>query len=230
MPLMRADEAYATKWEVLVYGEPGIGKTTLFSQMPATLFIEVDDNGHIVLQDSPIADQLHVFYTKSWPELTSFIKMLPKSELIKSVDNIVFDTLSEAQTMERLRQVGDVLDEKWKFNENIYAKNNFQILALIRELRKCGKNIVWICHETTELVGATQDKRVVPNLSDKLLQGVQSGVDGTFYYKRVGANRTLQTDGMGEVQTKSRFPKARPLVNPTWDDLKPLVTSRMKHD
>jgi hypothetical protein len=209
VPLMKGNEAYATKWEILLYGAPGIGKTTLFADAPRVLFIEVDDNGHIVLQDHKNAADIDIFYTRSWSELVKFVIALPASKLIGSVDVIVVDTISECQTLERLKEIGGepLSDEKWKFNQNIFTVNNFRVQALVRAIKKCGKSVAWICHEKTELVGKaeSQEKLVLPALSAGLLAAIQAN-----------------------LQTKSRFASSRPLVNPTWADLSKLITSRMK--
>lgn len=226
MPLINAAEAYATKWEVIVYGQPGVGKTTLFAEAPNSLYIEVDDNGHTVLQGNSKAT---IFYTRVWSELVRFVKALPTSSLIKEIDTIVVDTISECQVLERLNQVGAEMDEALKFNQNVFTINNFRIMAMVRLLKRTGKNIAWLCHETTELT-EKQEKLIRPALSATLLSTVCAGVDGQFYYRRQGANRVLETDGMGQVQTKSRFTKSRPLVNPTWADLSKLLTSNMKAD
>lgn len=223
MPLITADKAFATKWEIIVYGQPGVGKTTLFAETPNALYVEVDDNGHTVLQGISKAS---IFYTRNWSELVKFVQALSTSQLIKGIDTIIVDTVSECQTLERLRQTGDSMDDTWKYNQNVFTVNNFRIMAMVRTLKKCGKNIVWLCHEKTELTDK-QEKLVRPALSDTLLATVCAGVDGQFYYKRLGANRVLETDGMGQVQTKSRFARARPFVNPTWNELEPFLTSRM---
>jgi AAA domain len=230
MPLIKAEDGFASKWEILLYGVPGVGKTTLFADAPRVLYIEVDDNGHIVLQDHRNAADINVYYTRSWSELVKFAVALPTSRLIESVDTIVVDTISECQVLERLKEVGGepLSEDKWKFNQNIFTINNFRIQALVRKIKECGKNVAWLCHETTELVGKEQEKLIRPALSATLLAAVQANLDGQFYYTRRGMNRVLETDGLGTVQTKSRFASSRPLVNPTWPDLARLLTSRMQ--
>jgi hypothetical protein len=228
LPLITADKAYATKWEILLYGVPGIGKTTLFADCPNVLFIEVDDNGHTVLQKHPKADAINIFHTRRWSELAAFANALPTSQLIKGIDTIVVDTISECQVLERLKQIGGspLTEDKWKFNQSIYSQNNFKVMALVRAIKGCGKSIAWLCHESTELTD-TGEKLVRPAVSATLLSTIQANIDGQFYYKRQGANRVLETDGAGMIQTKSRFARARPFVNPTWKELEPFLTSRM---
>ena len=234
MPLTRASEAYATKWEVLVFGVPGVGKTTLFASAPNVLYISVDENGHIVLQDHPKAKDITVFHTRSWKELVAFVVDLPRNELVKEVDTIVVDTISECQTLHRLVEIGGgkVNEEGWKFNQYVYTVNNFKVQALIRGIKAARKNVAWLCHMTTDQIidsrGNVTQVVTRPALSATLLAAVQTNIDGQFYYKRSGSNRILETDGSGEVQTKSRFRLSRPLQNPTWEQLEKLLTSRMK--
>ena len=106
MPLIKGDQAWAETWEVLVYGSPGVGKTTLFADAPGILYIEVDQNGHVVLQDHKNASDINIFHTQSWSELVGFVTKLPTSELLKTVNVIALDTLSQCQTLERLREIG----------------------------------------------------------------------------------------------------------------------------
>jgi len=232
MPLIKAIEVFATKFEILVFSQPGVGKTTLFAGAPRALFIEVDDNGATVLQDHDNAEHLLVFHTRSWSELATFVSGLARNPILRDVDTIVVDTISECQTLERLKQIGGspLTDEAWKFNQNVYSKNNFKVMALVRAIKQTKKNVVWNCHVTIETLGEGKEaeKLIRPSLSATLLSQVQANIDGQFYYRRDGANRILDTDGLGEVQTKSRFKKARPFVNPTWDKLAPYLHSRMK--
>jgi len=237
MPLIKATEAYANKWEILVFGVPGIGKTTLFADCPNVLFIEVDDNGHTVLQDHANAERINIFHTRSWQELATFVSSIRTNPILKDVDTIVVDTISECQTLERLRQIGGspLTDDAWLFNQSVYTRNNFKVMALVRALKQTRKNIVWLCHLTVETIQikgkdgkVAEEKALRPNLSATLLACVQANLDGQFFYKRNGMNRILETDGLGDVQTKSRFAKARPFTNPTWATLEPYLTSRMK--
>lgn len=232
MPLVKASEAIQTKWEILVYGPPGVGKTSLFADCPKVLYIVVDDNGWIVLTDKPQAANIELFYTRKWSELVQFVLALPTSEVIKRVDTIVVDTISECQTLERLKQIGGnpLTDEKWKFNEHIFTQNNFKIMALIRAIKTTGKNIAWLCHTTIEVLGEGKDaeKLIRPALSPRLLDTVQAGIDGQFHMDKPGGNRILKLDAGGGIQTKSRFKKSRDLVNPTWGQLQEILESRMQ--
>src|SRR5512138_3312249 len=95
MPLSTVAEALPTKWELLIFGSPGSGKTTLCADIPNVLFICVDENGWRPLRRHPKAAEMRLFYTRSWKELTDFVVRLQTSKLINEIDTIVIDTISE---------------------------------------------------------------------------------------------------------------------------------------
>jgi len=233
MPLVKASEHYAEKFEIVLYGVPGIGKTTLWADHPNVLYLEVDDNGATVLQRHKYAERINVFFTRSWAELADFVAVkLPASQLVKTRPLVVVDTISECQTLERMRQVGasPLKDPKWEFNQNIYTKNNAQVMALMRELKKLKLSVVYNCHMTEFMKGEGKEAELIirPSLSSKLLDAVQANVDGQFFYEWAGANRILRFQESGEIQTKSRFKSVPRLTNPSWTTLEPILTSNMR--
>lgn len=216
----------------MVYGEPGVGKTTLLAGAEKVLFIEVDMNGGTVLRKHPKSADINVFASRTWKDIAQFCVNLPTDKVLKETSVIVVDTVSELQQLDRARQVGKdaLLADTWVFNEAIYARNNARILQVGRQLRQTGRSIVWLSHATEEILGEGKaaKKRIRPALSASLLAAMQGNLDGQYYLKKVDGNRVLEFDGEGDVQTKNRFASGRPLRNPTWAQLEPMLTSYMK--
>lgn len=223
------EEAYLDVWSFILYSFPGDGKTTLAAQAPRPLILELDRNGWIVLKKSIANPKSNKYVVlRSFKGLVNYVRALAKdSETLSQFDTVVLDTISEAQTLERLSQLpGDALTEQWKFNQHIYTVNNFRILLLAKEILELNKNTIFNCHLRRETVGDEANKRIVvgPDLSDGLLTDLEALVDGTFLLVKDGmSERKLKLQTGKDERTKSRFTKNATINNPTFDKLLPVL-------
>lgn len=226
-------DAKASRYNVLLFGFPGSGKTTLAAGAPRPLVIEVDENGHVVLDTPELRDHARYFYLRDFGKVAQLVRLLAKDPLLQEIDTIVVDTFTELQTLDRLsRLTGDLLlDTSWRFDENIYQNNNFTSLVLLREILKLGKNTIVICHleEKDEGENRKKDIHLRAALSPKVLQGTMASMDGVFFLSATGQNRRLRVEATTQLMTKTRvkFPKGE-FVNPKWSDLEPYLNKILK--
>lgn len=228
-------DALPSRWKILLYGYPGSGKTTLAAQAPRPLFLEVDDGGALVLNTKEF-EHVKIYRQRNLSKLNEFIKACRTDSYFKEqFDTIVVDTVSEIQTLDRMRKIGDPLDEAWKFNEGIYARNNFYTNAICRAVLGLGKNTIFISHVREELVGEDRNQtiRVLPGLSSGPFKDLATNMDGIFFIKKEGKARQLQVTAGTTVLTKNRLEQVNipaNFLNPSFDQLLPYLEKVVKHD
>lgn len=226
-------DAKASRYNILLFGFPGSGKTTLAAGAPKPLVIEVDENGHVVLDTPELRDHARYFYLRDFGKVAQFVRLLAKDPLLQDIETIVVDTFTELQTLDRLsRLTGDLLlDTSWRFNEDIYQNNNFTSLVLLKEIMKLGKNTIVVCHLTEKDESETRKKDIHMRaaLSPGVLQPTMAAMDGVFFLSASGNNRRLRVDPTAQLMTKTRvkFPRGE-FTNPKWSDLEPYLNTIIK--
>lgn len=215
-------DAVPNNWFILIYSYPGVGKTTLAAGAPKNLILEIDRNGERVLSKPQFSD-VRWQPLRSFDKAAKFVKILDKDPLLRKIDTITVDTISQLQILERNSQIsGDILlDKNWKFNEHIYTVNNFKTLAFVNFVLDMGKNVILLCHMKEEKDG--EKVLIRPDLSPSLLGTVAAQMDGVFYLKQDADVRRLQLQGTPSIMTKSRFQKNRTIENPTFSQLLPTL-------
>jgi hypothetical protein len=221
----------------MIYSYPGAGKTTLASQFPRPLFLETDVDGASVILNLPVERQekIGVYETQNWNKLVTFLKALSRDkDQLAQYDTLVLDTLSTLQDMERGVQVGeiDLTDDKWMFNEAIYARNNFKCDKLVEMIIGMGKNVILNCHLSEDIIQiskTTSKKHLRPGISPGLTRTVAADMEGIFYLDYNGVNRTLHFQGGTDILTKSRFKtRQTSMIDPTYDKLVPMFNTLVK--
>lgn len=127
---------------VLIYGPEGIGKSTLASQMPDPLFIDVEDGtAHLMCKRLPVPD--------TWETLMQEIAFVQGGDT--GASTIVIDTLDAAERLCQeyvCRKAKKQTLEDWGYGKGyVVAKVEFQ--NLIDALDKCvgaGLNVVLLAH------------------------------------------------------------------------------------
>ncbi|MBM6756747.1 ATP-binding protein [Collinsella tanakaei] len=129
---------------LLIYGPEGIGKSTLASQMPDPVFIDVEDGtGHIMTR--------RVGPPKDWDELLEMVAFLAGTG--PEVSTIVVDTADAAEQLcQRAvckRAKKDNI-EAWGYGKGyVIAKDEYKRLLDALDLAiATGKNVVLVAHST----------------------------------------------------------------------------------
>ena len=83
-------------WRILIYGKPGIGKTTLIKQLKGKTLVLSLDNSQRVLAGSENIDVVEFDRNQPIDCMTAFLKEV--DEVLSEYDNLVIDNISSFQS------------------------------------------------------------------------------------------------------------------------------------
>ena len=168
MNIINAKDIAPGHLTVLIYGTPGMGKTTLLGNLKGRTLILDADKGTSVLAGKTNVDVLRM--SENFKEIPEAIRELKAN---CSYDNICLDSLSELERsiLTRLASVNNsgvpTLQD--------YGKVNHSMLNLCRQLRELDANIFFTAWEKyTEIIAPSGEKytRIEPFIRDKNMENV----------------------------------------------------------
>ena len=135
MKILKANELAASKLTCLIYGVPGMGKTTLLGTLPGNTLILDVDRGTRVIADCENVDVVEI--SDDLHEVNEVLQMLEKS---KKYQNVAVDSLSE---LERglLAYYGRMGNNDGLPGMQDYGRANAKIIDLCRILRGLAVNV-----------------------------------------------------------------------------------------
>lgn len=193
---------------VLIYGSPGVGKTTLLgNQKGRTLIIDID-RGTNVLAGFENVDVVRI--SENLSELQSVIKELQTK---CDYDNVCVDSLSE---LERsiLAYFGRTGNNRGVPSQGDYLRVDYYIIDWCRQLRSLPSNVIFTAWEKyIDMTAPSGDKytRIVPMLRDKNMENVCGLCDivGRICTDPESNERKVWLEGRANVLAKDRIFKRR---------------------
>lgn len=223
--------------KVLIFSDPGAGKSSLMGQAPNNLIIDVED-GLASLNNHPdlLGKNVKVLKYKSFEALEMVIHKLHEAPPeLADIETLSIDSVSElhkrglAETMERDWRKNPISNNRYLAETEHHTENNEHIRRLVSSLRDLDRNLIMTAHaRTTEPKG--QPVKTYPDFSEKLANTIAGIVDivAYMYIKEVDGvkRRILRFHSNGSITAKTRiggFPEE--MLDPTWNDIWSIFTA-----
>ena len=210
---------------MLVYGNPGVGKTVLAGSADAVpelrpvLILDVEGGTFSIRERYPDVDVVRV---QTWPDMQKVYDALYKMD--HDYQTVVLDSLTEIQKFSMYRIMTKVLEEHPDRDPEVpsireWGKNIEQIRRLVRAFRDLPMNVVFTALAATDKDNKTGLVTTRPSLSGKLAMEVGGFVDILLYMyiKRVEDDnqRLLLSAGTEGQIAKDRSDNLPPvIINP----------------
>lgn len=191
--------------KVLIYSDPGVGKTTAAALSPKPLIINCEGGTLCLNKFKKYYDELDIktFRPQSIQELQEVFWYLKSGNHDRQT--VVLDSLSEIQRMSMDEILLDPSrDSKYDRDTPIlqdYGKNTQQMRRLVRTFRDLRMNVVFTCLAQERKDENDGTVRVMPDLTPKLATDVMGYVDVVGYMFVSGENSTRKM----LVQPKGKY-------------------------
>lgn len=184
--ITKATDIKESKKTYLIYGAPGVGKTSTLKYLKGkTLIIDVDKTSH-VLKGTPNIDIYSLDTSHAWKDWDKILLEVGSSDY----DNVVIDNITE---LERsfLAQLGTEGNNNGIPTMMHYQQVQFKLIKTLRYLKNQEKNIVLTAWETSEeYVDADTGQKYTISLPD-IQRKIRNNVMGLC---DVVARLTVQND------------------------------------
>lgn len=177
---------FVTTIKMLVYGQPGIGKSTMALSAPNPVLFDFDGG----VQRVNVAFQCPTLQVKNWEEALQALEELRDDAV--ECSTIVIDTAGKM-----LDFMSDYImrnDSKMRMRDGSlslkgYGARKVMFQNFLRDVAMMGKNIVFVAHEREEKDGET--KIVRPEIGGSSAGDLMKELDLVGYVQAVGSDRTV---------------------------------------
>lgn len=208
MEIISASDIQTNKATYLIYGAPGMGKTSTIKFFTGrTLVLDVDRTTR-VLKGYENIDIALVDNQNTWKEWGQLVKTLSEMDLSK-YDNVVLDNISELERCMLANLGREGKNNRVPGIQN-YQQVQFFLIDSVRFLKSLNKNIVITAWETTDL-WTTEDgqqfNRSYPQISSKILTNFMGLCDvvGRIVYNAKTENRGFFLQPTNSVFAKNQI-------------------------
>lgn len=177
---------FVTTIKMLVYGQPGIGKSTMALSAPNPVLFDFDGG----VQRVNVAFQCPTLQVKSWEEALQALEELkgdgvPCSTIVIDTAGKMLDFMSDyiMRNDSKMRMRDGSLSLKG------YGARKVMFQNFLRDVAMMGKNIVFVAHEREDKDGET--KIVRPEIGGSSAGDLMKELDLVGYVQAVGSDRTV---------------------------------------
>lgn len=214
MKLTNPAEVVSTSpYRFFLYGEPGVGKTTLIGDAPSPLILAAPPDEVTSIRDSAA----QVLTVESWDDAVAAVDLAVKgSPKLQPYETVIVDTLTHVRSFATQAALEANRD---KFSQAVWTEANRKLINLVNELLKCPKPVVLIGHHRYEKNDDGSIRRVLPDFGEGFLRVFLARMNAAFYYRVAGGKRELLLTAVPGIDVKNRYSLPDKLVNPTYADL-----------
>lgn len=213
---------FNNKLNILVYGDPGSGKTYLAgtaqdNPLMADVWVFNIDGGMLTLAQR---GDIHAVDVRSVDELESELhKLINKDPKYKGAKTVVIDNITELQTLSLEGIVQGQLKDRMKKGGTIddvyledYGKSTTQLARVLRGFRDLPMHVVFLAHKKDKIRKGTNTlESSQPSLTNKLCTAVMGYMDAVWYLYTVDEP---VSDKEGELNTEThRYLLTQPYNN-----------------
>ncbi len=197
-PLMKA----------LIYGQPGIGKSTLALSMPEPLMIDCDRGIHRV----DVTDLSDTVEVDSWTDVD---EVLNDKEELKKFSTLIFDTagsLIDFMSAHIIKTQPKMAMSGGQLSLQGYGVRKVMFQSLLSRIHTLGLHVVFVSHEREERDG---DLRFVrPEVGGSSGADLIKGLDIVGYMESIGNKRVVRFNPQEKFYAKNSLSLPDPMSVP----------------
>ena len=211
--------------KALIYGQPGIGKTTMSLSMPAPLMIDCDRGIHRV-EPRFLTDTVEV---ESWTDVDDVL-----NENLSAYQTVVFDTggkLIEYMTAHILSVYPKMKQATGQMSLQGYGIRKQMFQTLLARIHQLGKHVVFVAHEREDKDDDTRYVR--PEIGGSSGNDLIKELDLVGYMESIGTKRVIRFNPTEKFYAKNSLALPDPINVPHIDEgntfMTDIVTLYHKH-
>lgn len=217
-------QMFTDKMNILIYGDPGAGKTYLAGtaqDVPTMADVHVFniDGGIMTLASR---GDIHATDIHSVEDLEQeFYKIVNHDEKYKTTKTVVIDNITELQTLALESLTTSQLAERKKKNKNYtvdevyledYGVAGKKLARILRGFRDLPMHVIYIAHKKDKMRKGTNTlESSMPNLTDKLATAVMGYMDFVWYLYT--ADEAMGDEQQGYWTETHRYMLTQPMNN-----------------